>query len=114
MYTLTRTSDIYDTKPSFFDDKGDSEHPLAQRAKYQITSVVHLSGVNTQNDVMQNTLTRIIEVEEEQPKNAAQSFTEMSDYLVNFSSFGSNSLNLVGRKNLFLSQVAQSQRSYSF
>lgn len=113
IYTLTRTSDIYETKPGMFDSSGSSKHPLSQRAKYQITSLVHLAG-NGEPEIMHNTMTRILDLEEEQPKNPAQSFTEMSDFLVNFSNYGKNSINLVGRKNLFLSQVAQTHRQSSF
>jgi hypothetical protein len=38
----------------------------------------------------------------------------MNDFLVVYSTFGQNSVNLVGRKNLFLSQVAQINREKSF
>ena len=38
----------------------------------------------------------------------------MSDFMVCFSTFDQNTVKLVGRKNLFLSQVAQMNREKSF
>lgn len=38
----------------------------------------------------------------------------MTDILVQYSNFNKNSINIVGRKNLFLSQVAQINREESF
>ena len=45
-----------------------------------------------------------------QPENPAQSFTEMTDFMVEYSNFNPNTIKIVGRKNLFLSQVAQIAR----
>ena len=33
-YTMTRTSDVFETNKGFFDKSGYSEHPISQRVKY--------------------------------------------------------------------------------
>ena len=49
------------------------------------------------------------EVEEEQPKNAAESFIDVTEYLVKHREDQSH-IHLIGKKQIFLSQSAQRNR----
>lgn len=82
MYTLTRTSDIFDQKISFMDRmRGNSADACSQVAKFQITHQYHLD-------------------DEEESRNPAKCTIEFSEILVRFNnkSATSTKLQLVGRK----------------
>jgi len=92
MYTLTRTSDIYDQKLGFFEKmRGNSAEALSQVVKYQITHQYYLE-------------------DSEEHSNPAKCTVEMSEYMTHYNTQTSTSLKLIGRKQMLLSDVAQFRR----
>lgn len=79
MYTITRTSDIYDQKLSFLERmKNNNQTACSQVVKYQIT---HQYMLQDNND-----------------NHPAKCTVEMSEFLIHYNNQTSTKLNLIGRK----------------
>jgi len=94
VYTLTRTSDVFNQKQGYFishTGSGDASHQIV---KYQVGSQYFI--VNPDE------------------KNPAACTIEFSEYCVKFSNFEKNQIVLIGRKQLLLSDFAIKARTASF
>ena len=97
MYTLTRTSEIFDQKLTFLEKLKGSADSCSQVVKFQVTHQYYLEDA------------------EDHP-NPAKCTLEFTEYLINFNNQTASStiIKLVGRKKLLLSDVAQFKREQTF
>jgi len=103
-YTLTRTSEVFVQKGRFFDSAGD----LEEIAKYQISTQYFLPSAmpkNSEDDELEEALLR---------SNPAACFLELTEYCVYFSPDETNRIRLIGRKNMYVSDISQINRKDSF
>jgi len=92
MYSLTRTSDLFDQKLGFFDRiGGQGGDACSQVVKYQISHQYYLD-------------------DSEEQLNPASCTIELSEYCVHYNNFANTKIQLIGRKQLLLSDVAQYTR----
>ena len=98
MYTLTRTSDIYDQKLGFFEKMKGSSDMQSQVVKYQISHQYYLEDAS------------------EEYVNPAKSTIELTEFLVAYNNQSSTSseIKLIGKKQMLLSEVTQFRREQSF
>lgn len=90
-YTLTRTSEVFNQKQGFFTTHA---NPIYQIAKYQVSGQYYVQ--NFENE------------------NPAACTLELSEYCIKFSNYEKNQIQLMGRKQLLLSEFAQSVRKATF
>ena len=93
LYTLTRTSNVFNQKQGFFTAHKGSGEASYQIVKYQVGSQFFTSSDH---------------------ENSAATTMEFNEYLVRFSNWERNLIQLVGRKQLFVSPQATKERKKTF
>lgn len=114
MYTLTRTSEVYNQPLGIFARmKGTSADASNKVVKYQISHQYYLENFEEEQD---DDKKKVEKEEKEINTNPAKCTLELTEYLINFNNqtSTSSSLKLVGRKNMLLSDVAQYRRVITF
>jgi len=90
-YTLTRTSEVFNQKQGFFTTHS---NPISQIVKYQVSGQYYVQNF--------------------EQENPAKCTLELNEYCVKFSNYEKNQIQLMSRKQLLLSEFAQTVRKATF
>ena len=90
-YTLTRTSEVFNQKQGFFTTHA---NPIFQIAKYQVSGQYFVQNFES--------------------ANPGACTLELTEYCIKFSNYEKNIIQMIGRKQLLLSEYAQAVRRATF
>lgn len=90
-YTLTRTSEVFNQKQGFFTTHA---NPIFQIAKYQVSGQYFVQNYES--------------------ANPGACTLELTEYCIKFSNYEKNIIQMIGRKQLLLSEYAQAVRRATF
>ena len=90
-YTLTRTSEVFNQKQGFFTTHS---NPISQVVKYQVSGQYFVQNFECENP--------------------AKCTLELNEFVVKFSNYEKNQIQLMSRKQLLLSELAQAVRKVTF